>query len=477
MSRFVTSSPILTILATLLAAPLAAQPGDVGKLYEMHCAACHGDDLAGGSAPSMLDDAWTLGASDEDIARSIRVGSLDNGMPAWEGALSEAEIRAMVVFIRERRNAAASAGTEVAARGAEVRTVAGHAYRVEDVVGGLATPWGLAFLPDGRMLITEKPGRLRVLENGRLSAPVAGTPAVLDHGQGGLMEVALHPDFKDNGWIYLAFSERAPGRGEREGMTALVRGRLRDGRWVDEELIYRAPPEKARTAAHHWGSRIAFDGHGYLFFPIGDRGAQEQAQRLDLPNGKIHRIHDDGRIPADNPFVDTPGALPTIWSYGHRNPQGLDFNPADGSLWSTEHGPRGGDELNLVQRGKNYGWPVITYGINYNGTPITDRTSAPGLEQPVLHWTPSIAVCGIDFYEGAAFPAWRGGLLVTALAGEDVRLLRFEGGRVVSQDSLLRRAGRVRDVGCGPDGTVYAVLNGPDKIVRLVPAATPVSVR
>ena len=468
--RLASILPSVRVLAWCTAAlPLAAHAEDVGKIYQNNCASCHGDDLGGGSAPSMLDDAWTLGGTDEEIARTIRLGSLDNGMPAWEGALSDAEIRALVVLIRERRNAAAQADATRTASGGPARTVAGHTYRVEDVVSGVETPWSMAFLPDGRMLITEKPGRLRLLENGRLSAPVSGTPAVLDASQGGLMEVALHPAFKDNGWIYLAYSGRAPKGGERDGMTTLVRGRLRDGRWVDEEKIYVAPEGTFRTAGHHWGCRIAFDGQGYLFFTIGDRGAQDQAQQLDRPNGKVHRIHDDGRVPADNPFAGTAGALPTIWSFGHRNPQGLDFNPADGSLWSTEHGPRGGDELNLVQRGKNYGWPVITYGINYNGTPITEHTSAPGMEQPVLHWTPSIAVCGIDFYEGAAFPQWEGALLVTALAGQDLRLLRFEGGKVVAQDSLLRGVGRVRDVGCGPDGAIYAALNGPDKIVRLVP--------
>lgn len=470
------SSPKPTLALASFAAlvvaghPLAGQEWDVVSSYQMNCASCHGDDLAGGSAPSMLDDTWAHGGSDAQIARNIRDGLPDNGMPAWEGVLSDAQIRAMVVFIREQQTAAARKATDTAVRSDRTYSAAGHRFHVEDVASGLDTPWSIAFLPDRRMIVTEKTGGVRIVEQGKPGPRIAGTPAVLTMSQAGMMEVAPHPQFKDNGWIYLAFSEPlAPG--SREGMTAIVRGRIRDGKWVDQERIYRAPDATFRGAGHHWGTRLAFDDKGYLFFPIGDRGAQEQAQRLDRPNGKVHRIHDDGRVPDDNPFVGQREALPTIWSYGHRNPQGLDFNPVDGRLWSTEHGPRGGDELNLVQRSRNYGWPVITYGINYNGTPITDRTQAEGMEQPVIHWTPSIAVCGLDFYEGDAFPNWRGGLLVGALAGQEVRLVKIDGANVTGQETLFRRLGRVRDVQCGPDGYVYVALNGPDKIVRLVPAA------
>lgn len=457
-------------LPLLLPLPLHAQNWDVGGAFQANCASCHGDDLAGGAASSLLDDEWLYGGGDADLARVIREGNPDAGMPAWEGTLSDAQIRALVVFIRERRSAAALQGIDTASTRDRVYEAGGHRFRIEDVVTGVDTPWSMAFLPDGRMLVTEKPGSLRFVEGGRAGAPVQGVPEVMPAGQGGMLEVALHPDFKDNGWIYLAYSERAEKGTGRDGMTALVRGRIRDNRWVDEERIYRAPAGTHRPASHHWGCRIAFDGKGFLFFTIGDRGAQDMAQLLDRPNGKVHRLHDDGRVPKDNPFAGRPGALATIWSFGHRNPQGLDFNPADGLLWSTEHGPRGGDELNLVQPGRNYGWPVITYGINYNGTPITDRTEAEGMEQPVIHWTPSIAVCGLDFYEGTAFPAWRGSLLVGALAGQQVQLVRIDGTKVTGQETLFRKIGRVRDVQSGPDGYVYVALNEPDKIVRLVPA-------
>jgi aldose sugar dehydrogenase len=250
-----------------------------------------------------------------------------------------------------------------------------------------------------------------------------------------------------------------------------VRGRIRDGAWLDQETIWEAPFEFYRPGGGvHYGCRIAFDRDGFLYFSHGDRGRQDDSQDLKLPNGKIHRIHDDGRIPKDNPFADQPGAFASIWSYGNRNAQGLVFDPRDGKLWSTEHGPRGGDELNLIRRGANYGWPVITHGMNYNGTPVTPFTARDGMEQPVIHWTPSIAVCGIDFYTGDAFPRWKNHLLVTALAQQELRRVVIENGRVTHQEVLVKDLGRVRDVQTGPDGAIYLALNRPDRIVRLVPA-------
>jgi glucose/arabinose dehydrogenase len=300
--------------------------------------------------------------------------------------------------------------------------------------------------------------------------PIAGTPKVWAQSQGGLLVVEAHPDYARNGWIYLAFSD--PGEKAGEAMTAVVRGRIRDGRWVDEEQIYRAPRELYRSAGVHFGTRLVF-AEGYLFFGIGDRGAQDQAQDLKRPNGKIHRVHDDGRVPADNPFVKTPGALPTIWSYGHRNPQGIVARPgtagAGFQLWETEHGPRGGDELNLVRRGANYGWPLITYGMNYNGTPITSETGRPGLEQPVLHWTPSIAACGLAVYEGNAFSGWRGNLITGSLQQQELRRLVLDGETVREQEVLFRGIGRVRSVHVSPQGEVLVCLEGPGRVVRLVP--------
>jgi aldose sugar dehydrogenase len=345
-----------------------------------------------------------------------------------------------------------------------------HDFKVQPVAGNLSTPWSIAFLPGGAMLLTELPGTLRVIENGKLlSEPVSGTPKVRAKGQGGLMEVTLHPGFTTNGWIYLAYSDPGSNSETRDGgMTAIVRGRIKDGKWLDEQSVFRAPLWTYRPGGVHFGCRIVFEGP-YLFFSIGERGQMADAQDLTRPNGKIHRIFHDGGVPKDNPFVGDPKAFATIWTYGNRNPQGLDIHPETGDLWSTEHGPRGGDELNLIQRGRNYGWPIITHGMNYNGTPLTPLTAREGLEQPVLHWTPSIAVCGIDFCRATKFPRWRNSLFVTALAQQELRRLVIEDRKVVSQEVLFKGIGRVRDVASGPDGYIYVILNSPDMLARLEP--------
>ena len=252
-------------------------------------------------------------------------------------------------------------------------------------------------------------------------------------------------------------------------MTRVLRGHLKDGALVDQEILFTAPAELYRTGTVHFGSRFVFDGKGHVFFSIGERGKGEDAQDLKRPNGKVHRIMDDGRVPEDNPFLKTDGAMPTIWSYGHRNPQGLSQHPVTGELWDAEHGPRGGDELNRVERGRNYGWPVITYGMNYDGTPMTELTAKEGMEQPVLYWTPSIAVCAIDFYSGDRFPRWKNDLLVSSLASEDLRRLRIENGRVTKQEVLFKGIGRIRDVVAGPDGLVYLAMNTPDRIAGWCP--------
>lgn len=344
-------------------------------------------------------------------------------------------------------------------------------FRVETVATGLEIPWGMVFLPDGRMLVTERPGTLRfVSTDGTVSEPIEGVPMVRASGQGGLLDVALHPEYDETGWVYLSYSHPR-SRGLRDvGYTAIARGRLDGTRLVDVETIYQAPAEVYTGRGQHFGSRIAFDEDGYLFFSIGDRGQREQAQDLSVPHGKIHRLHDDGRVPDDNPFLDVEGAVPSIWSYGHRNPQGLERHPETGRLWSTEHGPRGGDELNWVRPGLNYGWPVITYGRNYNGTSITDRTAMEGMVQPVVNWTPSIAVCGIGFYTGDAFPEWTNNLFVTSLKFAEVHRVVLDGTEVVERDVAFEVDGRPRDVVTGPDGYLYVAVEASDgHILRLVP--------
>ena len=298
------------------------------------------------------------------------------------------------------------------------------------------TPWGMTFLPDGRLLVSERPGTVRVLTPGQpLTPPMAGTPAVWAMQDGGLLDIAIHPDYAANGWVYLAYCEPGPAP---TSTTKIVRGKIRDGRWEEQQTIYQSPAALYVADNTHFGSRFLFDNAGHLFFTIGDRGTMADAQSLTSPNGKVHRVLADGAVPPDNPFAKTPGALGMIWSMGNRNPQGLAWHPVTGELWSTEHGPRGGDELNVIQQGRNYGWPIVTYGINYDGTPITDKTAAPGLESPITYWTPSAAPSGIAFYTGDRFPAWKNDLFVAMLAGHELRRVTVTGQR----SPIRRRSSR-----------------------------------
>ena len=341
-------------------------------------------------------------------------------------------------------------------------------FRAVSLTEGLENPWGLAFLPDGRMLVSERPGRLRlVAADGRLDPqPIDGVPPVVAVNQGGLLDVALHPDYARNGWIYLSYSGAGPG-----GLgTEVLRARL-DGHALREaQVIFRMQPKS--SANHHFGSRLVFDGKGHLYITLGERGDMDRAQRLDDHAGSVIRVHDDGRVPDDNPWVGHPGARPEKFSLGHRNIQGAALHPQSGELWAHEHGPQGGDEINIVRAGRNYGWPVITYGRNYiTGTAIGEGTARPGMEQPLWQWTPSIAPSGMAFYSGQRFPAWRGNLFVGALRGQMLVRLTLDGNRVVAEERLLDgRLGRIRDVRVGPDGLLYLLIDSNrGRIVRLEP--------
>jgi glucose/arabinose dehydrogenase len=343
-----------------------------------------------------------------------------------------------------------------------------HSFRVVRLIEGLEHPWALAFLPDGRLLVTERPGRLRmVAKDGRLvSQPLSGLPAIAPYGQGGLLDVALHPRFSENGLIYISYVARGEGVG-----TEVARGRLVANRLDAVEVIFRQQPKG--SGGRHFGSRLVFDRDGFLYITLGDRGEMERAQRPDDHAGSVIRLHDDGRVPKDNPFVGRPGWKPEKYTLGNRNMQGAALHPQTGLVWTHEHGPQGGDEINVIRAGVNYGWPVITYGVQYViGTRIGEGTHKAGMAQPLYYWVPSIAPSGMAFYTGDRFPGWRGDLFVGALRDQMLVRLKLDGEKVVKEERLLKNAiGRIRDVRNGPDGLLYLLTDEPrGMLARLEPA-------
>ena len=445
--------------------PAAILEHDARGTYLKSCAGCHGANLNGGSAGGFFDGQWRYGSDNWIVHRSIKFGHPRDGMPAYGGTLSDREIARLVDYIKsvpEGIGIPAPVIPEVI----QTRDYDLHAEVI--IVDGIEQPWSVDFIDAETALITENAGRLRVWRDGVLEAePISGTPEVIDRGQGGLLDVAVDPEWSaGEDWVYLSYSHGPDGvRGRK--MTRVVRGKIRDGAWTDEQVVWEADRRDYEGTFHHYGSRFAFDDEGLLYFSVGDRGQRAKAQDLTKPHGKVHRVHRDGRVPASNPFVGRKGVYESVFSYGHRNPQGLVMDPATGLLWDTEHGPMGGDEVNLVEAGKNYGWPVITYGINYNGSVITEETAREGMEQPALYWTPSIAACGLYVYRGGPLEAWEGNLLAGGLAHETVQRLVVAGERIIHKETVFQGFGRVRDVAVAPDGSVWILLNRPDRIVRL----------
>ena len=347
-----------------------------------------------------------------------------------------------------------------------------HAFRVVTLTRGLENPWSIAFLPDGRMLVTEREGRLRIVgRDFKLDPkPVEGLPEIIASGQGGLFDVVLHPQYADNGRIYWSYN--APDKDAKAGGwgTAMARGKLSGYRMTDVQILFSMVP-KTRTG-HHFGGRIVFDRKNFVYLSLGDRGDMPRAQKLDDHAGGVIRLHDDGRVPADNPFVKRAGAKPEKFTLGNRNMQGAALHPQTGELWTNEHGPQGGDEVNVMRSGRNYGWPVITYGVNYGiGTKIGEGNTKAGMEQPLKVWVPSIAPSGMAFYTGDKFPNWKGNLLVGALKDEMLVRLELDGEKVVREERMIKGViGRIRDVRMGPDGFVYLLTDGRDGVVvRLEP--------
>lgn len=457
------------------------------KVYADNCAACHGHNFAGGPlGVSLLHSPLVHGNELEQVIVSIRDGFPEQGMPAWKDVQSESQIRRLAMLILERQagftyDSVDPLGEVFVAPGS-IQETEHHRFILESVTGDLQHPFSIAPLPDGRILYTEKSVGLSLLSaDGKTKTLIKGTPRVYDTntlrggaliGSGWMQEVALHPKFGKNGWIYLSYGDRcsdcnalSKSTGKPVTMLVIVRGKIENNRWVDEQTLWRADIDHYRTGHNQaLGARLSFDNKGHLFFSMGGLSGEEGIQDLNKPYGKIFRIDDDGGIPKSNPFIDKADAIPSIWSYGHRNPQGLDYNTKTRSLWSTEHGPRGGDELNLIEPANNYGWPMVSYGIWYDGKPISFakklgiQFDPSELTYPAAHWTPSPGISSLVFYDGKRFPKWKNDLLVSTMRKQRLMRLVIEQGKVVSEEVILDQLGRFRDIEVGPNGDIYLLI-------------------
>ena len=464
------------------------------RLYGQHCAVCHGDRFQGTAQGTPLLGAPLIrGEGVEAVAKSIAEGAADRGMPAWAETLSETQIRSLAILIAEERANATFADFRMAPP-LELPEVTveteHHGYRLTKVIDGLEPlPYAIAPLPDGRILLTEKMrGVTVVAPDGTQSELVTGAPVgnrqafrmgPLQYGLGWILDVALHPNYAENGWIYLSFGDRCTDCGTRpESMIKLVRGRLQGGAWIDEQTIYQADREHYNRASDMAaGGRIAFDHAGHVFLSLGMKGDYHEIQDLGIPHGKVHRFRDDGRVPESNPFAADPGRLASIWTYGHRSVHGLEVNLRTGELWATEMGPRGGDEINLLRPGENYGWPLTSKGVHYNGRPVDGAGlgvdfDPADLVEPVVDFTPSVAVSSFVFYEGEAFSEWRGQMLVGSLKGSDLYRFAMQDGAVAERETVIEDLARIRDIEVGPGGRIFLLLEheAGSLIVRMDPA-------
>jgi aldose sugar dehydrogenase len=490
--------------------------GNAGAaLFTATCSGCHGTTELTGRAPWLFDQKWLDGTDDEKIATTVRKGVPEKGMVGFTPEqLSDPQIFQLIAYIRTATANLKPKPTYVADPDGHVVSSEKQAFKMEVLSRDVNTPFGLAFLPDGRLLITERNGTLRVLDKNKLSEPIKGTPKPHVQQDGGFLDVTVHPQYAKNGWIYLSYSEVQPGYvappptppadaaaapaapaaatppaaapapagnaaapaalnagfggGQGRGRggppqppsnTVIVRGKInKNNEWTDQQVVFRSPTELYVSSSVHFGSRFAWDREGHLFFTLGERGTMQNAQDLKNPLGKVHRVNDDGTVPKDNPFVNTPAADATIWSYGHRNPEGLAWEPGTGRLWESEHGPSGGDEINIIEKGHNYGWGVASKGLQGGIT----KTSEPGMDDPIVYYTPAIAPAGITFYTGTRYPGWKNtSLFVGGLVGQQLRRLEISDEKVVNQEILFAEFGRVRDIVQGPDGYLYVALQSP----------------
>jgi len=439
---------------------------DPRKIYTEKCASCHGEKVE-----AFVDRKWKHGTSKAELVKSIKEGYTDFGMPAWGEIIPDKDVQGLADLIVESLKTVSQYDFTKEKKntdGPPIFKSAGITVKLDTIATGLTSPWGFEQLPDMTYLITDRNGILYHVDKNKVKTAIKGTPAVYAEGQGGMLDITIHPKYSENGWIYISYSKSKVVDGKTLGTTAVVRGKLRNGEFVEHQEVFEGLPYTATK--HHYGSRLVFDKKGFLFISMGERGQEKVfPQDLETAPGKIHRIKDDGSIPADNPFVGKGKAVASVYTYGNRNPQGMTMDPVTGLIWETEHGPRGGDELNLVQSGSNYGWPVITYGINYDGKPISAISKKEGMSQPVTYWIPSIAPSGLTFVTGDKYPAWKGSLLVGSLRFNHINRCVMRDNKVVSQEKILLNVGRTRNVEMGKDGYIYVGIEGPGSVFRIVP--------
>ena len=468
--------------------------GDAPTTYTENCASCHGVDLTGGRATSLFSPALQAERTDAELRNTILNGIPANGMPAFKDQLDEARIGRLLAYLRIRGGQLAKAAPPTKDPTDLVLKTKKQTVKIDVVASGIDTPWGVAFLPDGRLLVTERPGKIRIVNPKTKGVPatVTGTPTPWVRQDGGFFDIAV-ATAAGKTWVYLSYAEvlpgydkplPAPGPLKADGpqlppaMTRIVRGQINaKNEWVNQQDIFRAPDSMYTPSVIHYGSRFLNDGKGHMFYTLGDRGDMTHSQKLDSPLGKIHRVNYDGSVPADNPFVSTPGAIKSIWTIGNRNPEGLSYDPRTGLLWESEHGPTGGDEINIIEKGKNYGWGVVSMGLQ----PGITLQHKDGMVDPIKYYTPAIGPSGITFNTGSKYPGWKNNLFLTALTGQKLIRYEIDGRKITEQEIIWDQYGRTRAVIMGPDGLLYVILQNstgtptgtgastPGMAVRLVP--------
>jgi len=434
------------------------------KVFTLQCAACHG-----GQMQAYVDREWKYGSTKEDLFETIKYGRADVGMPAWDSLLTDNVIEEMVAYIQDG-----------------IKNVDNYKFKDEFVSGNFAAdkfsyhldtvfmagkiPWGFTFLPEGGMLVTDRSGTIYHTDQKGKTKELTGVPACRAEGQGGILDIIVHPDHSKNKLVYFSYSAIKKENGTIVSTTVVERAVFDGKGFTKNERIFEALPWVNTT--YHYGSRLLFDRNGYLFITVGDRGKRDiHPQNLEYDCGKVHRVLEDGTIPSDNPFKKSNGTVSSVYSYGHRNPQGMDLHPVTGQIWTNEHGPRGGDEINIIKKGVNYGWPIASRGLNYNMTKYTDFLEKEGMEPAVLYWIPSIAPSGMAFIDSDKYPGWKNQLLAGSLRFKYLNLCFLNGNEVVKEEQLLKNIGRVRDVKIGPDGYIYVAVENPGRIVRLIPGS------